>query len=126
MCVVAGKPVDGTGPFYTPTVLNKVQRLVKNLEQHVSLKGRNITTDRHYTSVPLAKWLFEKDITLIGTFQSNRQGIPPEIKKVSGGEEFSYQVLWEKDSQDMRLHSYVVNTMSSDPKNILVLDTRVS
>ena len=124
ICVVAGKPVDGSGQFYTPTVLSKVQRLVENLEQHVSLKGRNLTTDRYYTSIGLAKWLLEKNITLIGTFRANRQGIPPQIKTLSEREEFSYQVLWEKGSQDMSLHSYVVKTKSSGPKNILVLATR--
>lgn len=124
ICVVAGKPVSGNGPFYTPTVLSKVQRLVTDLERHVSLKGRNITTDRYYTSIALANWLLEKSITTIGTLMANRQGIPPVIKTLTGREEFSYHVLWEKETQDLSLHSYVVKTKSSGPKNILVLSTR--
>ena len=64
------------------------------------------------------------DSTMIGTFMANRQGIPKEIKALTGREKFSYQVYWEKESYDLSLHSYVIKTKSSGPRNVLVLATR--
>ena len=43
--VSAGKPENGNGPYYTPTVLSTVQRLVSNLQRKVELSGRNMSTD---------------------------------------------------------------------------------
>ena len=37
--------------------------------------------DRLYTAIPTAKWLLQKNITMIGTMQQNRKGIPPEVKR---------------------------------------------
>lgn len=53
------------------------------------MHGRNISTDRLYTSVPLAKWLLERNITTVGTVQKGRQGIPQELFDVQGRENFS-------------------------------------
>ena len=56
----AGKPKDGDGPFYINGTENYVKYLVNTTQNDVSLKGRNISTDRLYTSIPLANWLYEK------------------------------------------------------------------
>ena len=37
--------------------------------------------DRYYTSIHLAEWLYDKNITCIGTLNSNQKGLPKEIKK---------------------------------------------
>ena len=52
------------------------------------VKGRNISTDRLYTSVPLAKWLLDQDITTVGTLNIVRIGIPDELKDTKCGENF--------------------------------------
>ena len=59
-----------------------VKRIVEGYEQHgYSLKGTNIFMDRYYTSIPLAEWLCDKNITYVGTLNSNRKGLPKEIKE---------------------------------------------
>ena len=53
---------------------------MNEVEKDTSLKGRNISTDRLYTSVPLVKWLLDRDITTVGTLSTVRIGIPDELK----------------------------------------------
>ena len=59
----AGKPEAGDGPYYIDSTENYVKYLVNETEKDISLKGRNISTDRLYTSIPFANWLLERDIT---------------------------------------------------------------
>ena len=75
----AGKPTNGDGPYYICSTENYVKYLVNATEHDVSLKGRNISTDRLYTSIPLANWLLDRNITTVGTLNSNRIGFPDEI-----------------------------------------------
>ena len=49
-------------------------------EKDTSLKGRNISTDRLYASVPLVKWLLNRNITTVGTLNTVRIGTPDELK----------------------------------------------
>ena len=69
---MAGKPDDEVGPFYINNVLGTLKKIIENLERHMPLAGRTISTDRLYTSIPAAKWLLEKNITL-GTIKINVQ-----------------------------------------------------
>ena len=43
---------------------------------------QNISMDRLYASTTTTKWLLNKNITMIGTMQYHRSGIPKEIKSV--------------------------------------------
>ena len=45
--------------------------MVEKLSKYTSLKGRNISFDRLYKSIPLADWLLAKDITSVGTLAAN-------------------------------------------------------
>ena len=51
------------------------------------MRGLNLTIDRLYTSIPIAEWLIEKGITVTGTIQTNRKGLPQEMKTTDGREE---------------------------------------
>ena len=106
----AGKPKGVAGRFYVPGTDDIVIDLVTRLKRFVNLRGRNISYDRLYTSIPLAKWLLQEGITSVGTLQTNRRGIPAEIK-ITEGEEFTYRVLWEKSEKKISLHSYLVKTV---------------
>ena len=67
-----------------------VKRIVEGYEQHgYSLKGTNISMDRYYTSIPLAEWLYRKNITCIETINSNGKGLSKNIKETKGREENS-------------------------------------
>ena len=78
--------------------------------------------DRLYTGIPIAKWLLQKNMTMIGTFQSNRTGIPPQIKDTKNREDLSTEIFWSDDN-NLVLSSYVVKTKSSGKKNVLLLST---
>ena len=92
------------------------------MQRQTSLKGRNISMDRLYTSIDLTRWLYTKNITFVGTMVLGRVGIPAEVKVVTGREENSTKTYFEKNCP-ISLTSYVVNTKSKGKKNILVLST---
>ena len=61
-----GKLVEVTEGHIKDT-LTLVIRIIEGYEQHgYSLKGTNISMDCYYTSIPLAEWLYDKNITCIG------------------------------------------------------------
>jgi len=125
-CVYSGKPHQHESPlcnYYVRGTEETVKRMVNSLMRYTNLAGRNLTFDRLYTSITLARWLYEKNITCIGTIQSNRKGIPNEIKEVKDREPNSYEMLWEKSEKMLNLHSFVTKTKSSGKKNILLLST---
>ena len=41
--------------------------------------------DRYFASVPLAKWAFENNLTIVATMRLNRISLPNEIKTMGGG-----------------------------------------
>ena len=54
------KPTEKGGQCYIHDTEAIVHYLIETLSTNSSLAGRNISFDRLYTSIPLAKWLFEK------------------------------------------------------------------
>ena len=118
-----GKPNEEATAYYVKGVKETVKHLVQNFQNYVDLQGRNISFDHLYTSVSLAQWLLSQNITCVGTLQSNRRGIPNEIKNVAERERFSYQCFWESSENKLVLHSYVVPTKSSGKRNVLLLST---
>ena len=117
-----GKPVEVTESHIKDT-LTLVKRIVEGYEQHgYSLKGTNISMDRYYTSIPLAEWLYDKNITCIGTLNSNQKGLPKEIKETKGREGNSW-ISCKRDKGEVTLNLYVMKTKSSGMRNILLLQT---
>ena len=55
LLVYAGKPKKVPSQFYISGTKNYVLELVSSLEDSVLLQGRNISMDRLYMSIPLAK-----------------------------------------------------------------------
>ena len=106
-----------------PTILTPLKimsgTLLKNLKD-ASLRGRNISTDRLYTSISLVNWLLEHGITTVGTLNTIRIGIPDEIKQTIDRKEFS--ATYHVDSSgNLYLTSYAVRTKSKGKNNVLVL-----
>ena len=93
------------------------------LQKHVDIQGRNISFDRLYTSISLAKWLLSNNITCVGTLQANRKGISMELKSTSGRQPLSYECFWENENKKLVLHSYVVKTKSTGLRNVLLLSS---
>ena len=60
--------------------------------------------------MPMMQLLLDRGITSVGTLQSNRIGIPPEIKEINDRQTYSCKIYWEKNNGILNLHSYVVKT----------------
>ena len=80
----------------------------------ICLKGCNISTDCLYTSIPLAKWLLDHDITTIGTLNTVRIDISDELKDTKCKVNFS--VTCHIESKEIKLIQWKQN----------ILDARIS
>ncbi|XP_071061469.1 piggyBac transposable element-derived protein 4-like [Pseudochaenichthys georgianus] len=78
-------------------------------------KGRNITTDNFFTSLPLAKALLAKNTSLVGTIKRNKRELPPSVQGRS--ELFSTKVL---KSEKMVLSVY----QCKPRRNVTILSTQ--
>ena len=79
--------------------------MVSKLQRYITLKDRNISFDKLYTSLPLMNYLLEKDIAAVGALVSNRKGLPKEFVKTAGRKEFSYEILWNANDVKMILQA---------------------
>ena len=82
----SGKPTEEGGQYYIQSTKAIVHYLTETLSTNSSLADRNISFNRLYTLIPLAKWLLENRITCIGTMQLNRKGIPDKLKETKNRE----------------------------------------
>ena len=57
--------------------------------------------DRLYMSIPTTTWLLDLNVTVIGTLQHNRSGIPKEIKSVNNRDDLSAIVYWADDNLNL-------------------------
>ena len=121
--IYASKPVGKPGPYYVQTTDDIVKYLVNNLTREANIKGHNLSTDRFYTSIEIANWLLEKNVTCVATIKGNRRGIGDLKSLVNRESPSSTKVYWNKDNTTLNVISYVVNTKSSGKRNVLVLST---
>ena len=121
--VYCAKPESGNGPYHVEKIEDYVQYLVNDTISRLPLKGRNISIDRLYSSVSLANWLLSHGITVVGTLQSNRIGIPNKLKSPVGREILSNTIHYEEKDKQLALCSYTVKTKSKGLKNVLLLTT---
>lgn len=68
-----------TGRTGNSTEKNQGERVVRELSLKYLNTGRNITTDNFFTTLPLAKFLFSKKTTLVGTVRKTRKFLPEEL-----------------------------------------------
>ena len=86
----AGKPqVIGANDYYVIGCDEYTKWLVNNCQIYRTLQGRNISLDRYFTSVTLAEWCLERNITIVGTLKADGKGIQKEMKGVADREEKS-------------------------------------
>ena len=102
------KPAEAPNEFYIQGTANYIKFLAPKPSMYHSLAGGNITMGRLYTSFKTADWLLERKITTLGTMQSNRVGIPPEIKETKDREILSTEMYWGKNSS-RNISSYCQN-----------------
>lgn len=100
-----------------------IQNLIDSLASYADVKGRNLSFDRHYASIPIAEWLLEeKQLTCIETQEDNWKSIPVDITAVKQREVLSYEIYRGKENNVMITFSHVVKT-STGTKNVLILST---
>ena len=64
--------------------VNQGARVVKDLIQEIEHSGRNITCDNFFTSIPLARDLLKKKLTLVGTIRKNKPEWPSQFPAAKG------------------------------------------
>ena len=120
--VYCGKPVEQVeNNHYVQGTINYIKYLFEKLSAHHSLQGRNITMDRLYSSFEIAELLHERKVTMVGTMQSYRVGIPASIKDTKDREDLSSEIYWEEEGV-RNISSYVVKSLKGK-KNVLLLST---
>ncbi len=118
----AGKPEEGANEYYVTKTDNYTKYLVENtirIAGTASLRGRNISLDRYFTSLTIADWLLEKDITITGTLRKDRIGLPRELKIEAGREPKS--TMWCYNGKKM-LISYA-DKKKKGTKVVMALST---
>ena len=117
-----GRPEDGTGPYYLSSTEDYVKSLV-NAMPRSSVKGRNISMDRLYTSISTANWFLKNEITIVNMLVTNWIGLPDDLKNAKQRSEFESTIHWEKTEGDLSLCKYTTKSKSKGKKKVLVLST---
>ena len=111
----AGKPDvidDEANKYYVTRTGNYAKYLVNGFCKFNKIKGCNISMDRYFTSVSLAKWVSENNFTIVGIMRFDCIGLPNEK---------SIKYLYQKDGNAL-LVSYI-DKKNSGKKKIVVLST---
>ena len=95
------------------------KHLVNGFSAVSQISGCNISMDRYFTSIHLAQWTAQKNITIVGTTRLDRKGIPPQIQKVDNRNKKSIFFVCGEDD-DLMLVSYI-DKKNSGKKNMVVL-----
>lgn len=122
-----GKPDEENeeyGKYHVTGTDNYTKYLVEEFSKINSLEGCNISMDRYFTSVPLARWATENKFTIVGTMRLDRKGVPKQFKDMENREEKSTLYIHGQDEGDenIMLVSYI-DKKSSGMKNVVALTT---
>ena len=97
--------------------------LVTKVETDQSITGRNISTNRLYTSTDSTNWLLDRDIATVGTLQKGKSQIPHELFDTQNKEILVKLIILKGRRGTFFLASYTVKTKSKGKKNVMVLST---
>ena len=108
---------------YKGDTLNLLKHVVEGYKQNgYPLRGSIISVDQYYTSIPLAKWLYSKHITCIGTIETNWNRLPKEIKEIKAKEKNSW-IECNEEGANVHLYSHFFKTKLTEMRNVLLLHT---
>ena len=78
----AEKVEDLAATYYITGTDKYSKYLINKLDVNCNLQGINISMDRYFTSVSLATWALENNITIVGTLKHKQKGIPKVLNPV--------------------------------------------
>ena len=84
-----------------PTIgreVNQGARVVKDLVKEIENSGRNVTCDKFFTSVSLARDLLQKKLTLVETIRRNKPELAPKFTLAKGREVTSTVFGFQSDT----------------------------
>ena len=96
----AGKPSETNNEaskYYITGTDEYTKYLVNGVNHYHSIGGSNLSMDRYFTSVTIARWALENKITIVGTMRLHSKGIPTEIKSLENREERSVLHVFDND-----------------------------
>lgn len=100
---------------------NKATNLVLDLVLPFTDTGRNITSDRFFSSVPLAEELLTKRLTYVGTIKQNRRDIPPILHERQAVEQSEFAFSGRNNKVTLSAYQtkptkrvYMLSTMHHD------------
>ena len=96
----AGKPSETSNEaskYYIAGTDEYTKYLVNGVNHYHSIDGSNLSMDRYFTSVTIARWALENKITIVGTMRLDSKGIPTEIKSLENREERSVLHVFDND-----------------------------
>ena len=123
-----GKPevIGGDGAkFYVTGTDEYTKYLVTGVSKYNDIRGCNISMDRYFTSVTIARWCSERGITIVGTMRLDRKGIPKELKQFHDREERSTTYIYACND-DIMLVSYIEKKKSGKKRHSTHNDARRS
>ena len=117
-----GKPekVESPGAKYYIIGTDEYSKyLIIELSVYYNLQAINLSMDRYFTSVPLATWALEKNITIVGTMKHGQKDIPKKLKPVADREESSAMHVYSTKEKIMLV--FYIDKKKSRKKNLIVL-----
>ena len=102
----AGNPEKGNGPYYISDIKSYVHSLVDGLSKFINRAGKTITLGRSYGDVSLAQELLMKKMTTIMIMNSNRKGIPAQLKETKNRAVNSNTLHFMEPERNLILHAH--------------------
>ncbi|CAH2102077.1 unnamed protein product [Euphydryas editha] len=91
----------GKGSY--PTNVPSAHFFTLKLTEKIHGTNRNLTCDNWFTSIPVAKELLQKQVTLVGTLRRNKREIPPSFLEVKDRDRNTAKFAY---SEELTLLSY--------------------
>ena len=79
--------------YYVTGTDNYTIYLVEEFSKLNSLEGCNISMDRYFTPVTLARWATEHKFSIVGTMRLDRKGTPKDFKSLYTGKMQGMKIL---------------------------------
>ena len=111
--MVNGYPYLGKDPS-RPAKQSLGESVVLKLVEPFLGKGRNVTTDNFFTSLPLAHKLLAKNTSLVGTTNKNKRSLPPSAHQKAA---LHHTQVMQSDRATLTIYQ------GKEKKNVCILST---